>query len=45
VKATILSTITSIKNPITGHIKAKSIGEIIIDKNLKDPGNCIIKTD
>lgn len=32
--------ITSIKNPITGSIHADSIGEIIIDENIKLPANC-----
>ena len=35
VKATILTPVTSIKNPMRGEISAKSFGEIIIDKNSK----------
>lgn len=42
VEATILSPVTSVKNPLTGHIKAESYGEIIIDDNLKAPGDCVI---
>jgi Protein of unknown function (DUF3737). len=42
-KADINSHITSIKNPNTGSIKAKSVGEIIIDENCKNPGTCEIK--
>ena len=41
-KATINSHITSIKNPGKGSITAKSIGEILIDKNCKDPKACEI---
>lgn len=43
VEANILSPVTSVKNPLTGHIKAESYGEIIIDENLKAPGDCIIE--
>ena len=39
-KATINSNITSIKNPGKGCITAKSIGEIVIDENCKDPKAC-----
>lgn len=35
VQATILSPVTSIKNPKTGQIKAESVGELIIDENSK----------
>ncbi len=45
VEATIDSHVTSIKNPRSGHIKARSIGEVIIDKNIKAPGDCEIVTD
>lgn len=34
--------IVSVKNPSTGHITADSIGEIILDDNIKQPANCII---
>jgi len=43
-EATINSHITSIKNPCGGYIHAKSIGEIVIDENCKNPGECEIKT-
>mgnify|MGYP002709068955 CR=1 FL=1 len=42
-QADIHSNITSIKNPQTGYIHAKSVGEIIIDENCKNPGGCVIK--
>ena len=45
VEATVNSHIVSVKNPRTGHIHARSIGEIIIDGNIKGPGDCIITTD
>lgn len=37
VNATILSHVTSIKNPLKGSIGAKSIGDIIIDSHTKAP--------
>lgn len=43
VEATVRGHIPSVKNPSSGHIKAGSIGEIIIDQNLKAPGNCEIQ--
>lgn len=42
VEATVRGNITSVKNPLTGHIRAGSYGEIILDENLKAPGDCII---
>ena len=36
--------ITSVKNPRSGRIEADSIGEIILDGNIKAPGNCEIVT-
>lgn len=42
VKADIKGHIPSIKNPISGSITADSIGEIIIDENVKDPADCKI---
>lgn len=45
VQATIRGNVTSIKNPRSGHIKVGSVGEIILDKNIKEPGNCIIDYD
>ena len=44
VEATVNGRITSVKNPLTGHIRATAgYGEIILDENLKSPGNCIIE--
>ena len=43
VHATVKGHITSVKNPRSGRIHADSIGEVIIDKNIKQPGNCIIE--
>ena len=43
VKAEINSAIPSVKNPRSGEIVAESIGEIIIDENIKQPANCVIK--
>lgn len=40
VNATIKSAIKSVKNPISGCIKADSYGEIIIDENIKAPADC-----
>lgn len=34
--------VTSIKNPTSGHLRVDSVGELIIDQNLKHPGNCEI---
>lgn len=45
VEATILSPVTSIKNPRTGHIRVQSVGEMIIDRHLRAPGNCVIESD
>ena len=43
VHATINSPVRSIKNPLTGCIKAESYGEIIIDGNIKAPADCRIE--
>ncbi len=43
-EAEIVSDIISVKNPLSGSIKAYSIGEIILDKNNKNPGGCTIQT-
>ena len=43
VQATIKGSITSVKNPRSGRIHADSIGEIILDENIKQPGNCEIQ--
>lgn len=46
VKATILSPVTSIKNPLKGEIKCRKVGELIVDANSKaiDPVK-IIETE
>ena len=44
VQARILSPVTSVKNPKSGRIVANSYGEIILDKNIKAPGDCEILT-
>ena len=44
VKADIKGHIVSVKNPRSGHISAGSIGEIILDENIKSPADCIIET-
>jgi hypothetical protein len=43
VDATVKSPIHSVKNPRSGQITAESYGSIIIDKNIKSPGNCELK--
>ncbi len=45
VKADIISHIESVKNPHSGHIKAKSIGEIILDDTLVDTKKVKIETE
>lgn len=44
-KAEVNSHITSVKNPSSGTIHAKSIGQIILDENIKQPADCKITTD
>ena len=44
VDANIIGNVVSVKNPRSGHIVADSIGEIIIDKNIKAPADCVIET-
>lgn len=44
-EATVVSPITSVKNPRSGHIKATRIGEIILDKNILAPADCVIETE
>lgn len=41
--ARILSPVTSIKNPTTGHITVPTVGEIIIDENVQAPADCVIE--
>ena len=44
VQATVKGHIVSVKNPRSGRIQADSIGQIILDDNIKAPGNCVIAT-
>ncbi|MCQ2287678.1 MAG: DUF3737 family protein [Muribaculaceae bacterium] len=44
VEATIVGHVHSIKNPTSGHISVGSVGEIIIDKNVRKPADCAIET-
>lgn len=44
VNADIVTDVVSIKNPQGGHIRAKSIGELIIDQYCINPGECEIQT-
>lgn len=44
VQADIKGNVTSVKNPRTGCILADSYGEIILDANIKAPGDCRILT-
>jgi len=43
INATINSPVHSVKNPRSGSITANSYGEIIIDNNVKAPGDCELK--
>ena len=45
VEATVKGHVVSIKNPRSGHIHVGSVGEIIIDENIKAPGDCKITSD
>jgi hypothetical protein len=42
VEADIRGHVTSVKNPAGGHIRAGSVGEIILDENCRNPGACKI---
>jgi len=44
VEADIRGHIENIKNPTSGHIVADSIGSVTINKNIRQPANCIIET-
>lgn len=44
VEASLISPVTSVKNPRTGRINADSYGEIILDGNIKAPADCEIRT-
>ena len=43
VRATVKGHVVSIKNPRSGSIRVDSCGELIIDSNIKAPGNCVIE--
>lgn len=44
VEGTIKGNVTSIKNPTGGHLAVEGkVGEIILDENVKSPGNCVIE--
>lgn len=43
VQATVNGSIASVKNPLTGHIVADGIGEVIIDSFAKQPADCVIE--
>lgn len=45
VEATVLSPVTSIKNPRTGTIRVPAVGELVLDGNIKAPGDCKILID
>lgn len=42
-EADIRGAITNIKNPMSGHIVADSIGSVTIDENIKAPADCVIE--
>ena len=42
VHAIINSSVTSVKNPSSGHIEAEEYGEIILNENIKAPADCHI---
>lgn len=44
VHAGIIGPLTSVKNPSSGRIMADSYGDIILDQNIKAPGDCEIRT-
>ncbi|MBQ9212627.1 MAG: DUF3737 family protein, partial [Bacteroidales bacterium] len=44
VRAHINGNVTSIKNPRSGEIIVDNILDLIVDENIKQPANCIIKT-
>ncbi len=45
INATVIGSIHSIKNPISGVIRVKSIGNLILDANQKAPASCKIITE
>ena len=44
VQADIRGNVTSVKNPRSGRIVADGYGQIILDENLKAPGDCLLLT-
>lgn len=44
-QATVNSSIVSVKNPRSGHIRALAIGEVITDSNILAPADCVIETE
>lgn len=42
-RADIRGAITNVKNPTSGHIVADRIGSVTIDKNIRQPANCVIE--
>ena len=44
VQATVRGHVVSIKNPRSGSIRVGSVGELILDKNIKAPASCIVET-
>ena len=44
VQATILSPVTSIKNPRSGHISCCGCGELLRDEHAKAPNDCVIQS-
>lgn len=42
INAVIVGHIENIKNPVSGRITSDSIGSVTIDKNVKQPNNCVI---
>ena len=45
VDADITTSVVSVKNPVSGKINAKSIGEIILDSKIVDPAKTKITTE
>lgn len=42
VRATVRGTICSVKNPVSGFIRADAIGELILDEHLREGADCRI---
>lgn len=43
VNGTVKGKMASVKNPRSGHLKVESLGELIIDKNIKAPADCVVE--